>query len=402
MPNKTHLTRQEETIKEVGVQLREDDPVDLLEDQVWLNLNENKLKSYVDGQVRVYFENYTTTSLEIPSSGRLDANMSYSHYKEILDSETFTIDNMLDGVDVKIVLTNNQSDSVKKIDVTLPSATQMNNGNYWTIKSAANLERYHVWYDFDGTGLAEPVVVNSQPIRVIVTQGRKERTVLQFKNISTTGSSYFTFSNGTGGNYYVWYNINGLNVNPLGSTPGGIQVNLTTGMTASQVALATETAIDFVGGIGVQTFIGGTSLTLEANIPGASNDVQSFGTDVIQSVTKQVDGAPTTDANAIASLTANALNLTGNFSETALSNNIRITYLQPGKCDDIENADIPVGFSFLNIEQGSGPIAIAFTNSISFANYSDAVVVPSNSFRLYEIVKIGPTIVGIYNDFDIT
>ena len=401
MPNKTHLTRQEEAIKEVGIQLREDDPVDLLEDQVWLNLNENKLKSYVDGQMRVYFENYTTTSLEIPSSGRLDANMSYSHYKEILDSETFTIDNMLDGVDVKIVLTNNQSDSVKKVDVTLPSAAQMNNGNYWMIRSAANLERYHVWYDFDGTGLVEPVVVNSQPIRVIVTQGRKEKTNLLFKNISTTGSSYFTLSDSIGGSYYIWYNINGLNVNPLGSTPGGIQVNLTTGMTAAQAALATQTAINFVG-IGVTTTIVGQTLTIEANNFGSSNDIQSFGTDVIQSVTKLVDGAPTTDANAIASLTANALNLTGNFSVTALSSNMRITYLQPGKCVDIENADIPVGFSFLNIEQGSGPIAIAFTNSISFANYSDAVVVPSNSFRLYEIVKIGPTIVGIYNDFDIT
>jgi hypothetical protein len=400
MPNKTHLTRQEEAIKEVGVQLRTVDPVSPTEEQVWLNVNENKLKSFVDGQVRVYFENYTTTSIEIPSSGLMDANVSYNYYKEILDSETFTIDNILDGVDVKIMLTNNQNDSVKKVDVALPSAAQMNNGNYWIIKSAANSETYHVWYDFDGTGLAEPVVVDSQPIRVIVTQGRKEKTDLLFKNISTTGSSYFTLSDHTGGSYYVWYNINGLNVNPLGSTPGGIQVNLTTGMTAAQAALATQTAINFVG-VNVTTTIVGQTLTIEANSFGSSNDIQSFGTDVIQSVTRLVDGAPTTSQDQVASLTANALNLTSNFSATTLTNTVHITYLQPGKCDDIVNVDVPVGVSFLNIEQGSGPIAISFTNSISFANYAEAIVVPSNSVRLYEIVIIGPTIVGIYSDFDI-
>jgi hypothetical protein len=398
MPNKTHLTRQEETINEVGVQLRSSDPVSPTDNQVWLNLSENKLKSHIDGQVRVYFENYTTISQEIPVSGTLDANACYNFYKEIVEEDTFTIDNLLDGVSVKLLLTNNQTDSNRQVDVFLPSALVMTDGNYWIIRSASNSESYHVWYDFDGTGLSEPVVVDSNPVRVIVTQGRKERTDILFKTV-TTGQTYFTFADGSGNSYYVWYNVDGLNVNPIGG-PGGIQVNLTSGATASSVALATQTAINFVG-VDVTATISGGTLTIEANDFGVSADIVVTGTNVIQSATKVVDGASTTDENQVATLTAAALGLTGAFTTSVTTNTVRITYLQPGKSDDVLNESIPSGFSFVNIAEGSGPINVNFTNLISFANYNEAGIVPSSSFRFYEIIKIGPTIIGTYTDFDI-
>jgi hypothetical protein len=398
MPNKTHLTRQEETINEVGIQLRTSDPVSPTADQVWLNVTESKLKAHVDDQVRVYFENYTTASQEIVSPNILDANVCYNFYKQITQQEIFTINNLLDGVNVKILLTNSQTNSNRVVDVSLPSATSMNDGNYWLIRSAANAQSYHVWYDFDGTGLNEPIVVDSTPVRVIVTQGRKEKTDIVFKTV-TTGTSYFTFADGSGNNYYVWYNINGLNTNPVGG-PGGIQVNLSSGTTPDQAALATQTAINFVGPDVTATILGGT-LTIEANTFGTSANVTLVGANVIQSVATVVDGAATTGANQVATLTAAALNIVGVFSTLATTNTVRITYALPGKSDNIINQNIPLGFSFLNIAEGSGPTDIGFTNLISFADYSQAKIVPSSSFRLYEIVKIGSTVVGTYTDFGI-
>lgn len=406
MTTKTHLTRQEEFIDEVGIQLRDDDPVAPVSQQVWLNTFEGRLKARVGNLVRVYYDSFSTGSAPVLIDGIIDGNKCFNHYMTLTAPQEFIFQNFLDGMPVRLLLENNQTNSYRNVAVTLPASTVMNVGNYWAIKSASNVNKYHVWYDFNGTGANEPIVADSTAVRVIMTAGRKEKSTIQMLEPANSDSGMFDYVkiyNGSNTEYYIWWNVDSFGGNPFSGNSNGIVVNCTTAQTASQLATATALAINN-SGYGFSATAVGDTVTIENTLNG--NATNTFkGTTAIRpvnmvgTVATLVEGASSNTANEIATLTASALNALADFDATATADTVNVVYTSYGSADAVQNINIPTGFTSITTAQGSGPINISFPEDVKFKSTLLPNVMPPSKYRLYEFVKIGTSLLGTYNDF---
>jgi hypothetical protein len=417
MTTKTHLARQEELVPEVGIQIRADDPVSPSTEQVWLNTFENRLKARVGNVIRVFYENMDTGSLEIPPSGILDGNKSYSYYKTLTGEASFTYENLFDGVSVKMMLTNNQTNTNRVINVSLPPSSVMTVGNYWTINSAANINKYYVWYDFNGTGANQPVLFGITPLRVIMTPGRKEKTQIKVKAFTSpifSPAEYFKIYNSSNTEYYIWFNTDGYGGNPsdkpelLLTSTNGIQVNVLSTNTATQIASITASAINSSGYGFVSSSIG-DKITIENVSIGTATDLFVSNLPVPNIIVPGADtlvlvqGAPADTASDIASLTAAVLQATTKFTVTVNSGIMTITYTGAGESQAVQNIDIPSGFTASITTAGSGPININLPIDTKFEESlaSTALVVPAQKIRIYELIKLSTQTISVFKDYNI-
>jgi hypothetical protein len=398
MGTKTHLTRQEELVSEVGVQVRETDPVLPVATQIWLNTQQNRLKARVGGVVRVYDENFTTLSLPVPVSNALDFNESYNYYEEITLAKTYSIENLLDGVVGRLVLENNQVAVNRILTITFPSSAQLSDGAYWTIPSASNVRNYHVWYDFNGTGNAEPVVPNSTPIAIDMTNGVAEVSTITVKTpLSPVLGRHFKISNGNNEEYYVWWNVDGFGGDPFPGNSNGIQVAITTATSAANIAILTATAINNRN-VGFSAVPSSATITITNTMVGVADDINSTDIDIVVSTAVLVQGESPDTADEIAQFTADALVATGDFTASRAGNIVTLTYADAGVASLPNNVSIPAGFAYVVTQAGSGPIEINFALSIGFDDPDVAKVAPAQSVRVYEFVRILNNVIGSYKD----
>lgn len=411
MTSRTHIARQEEFVDEVGIQLRADDPATPTQDQVWLNTYENRLKARVGGVTRVYYDSLATGSMEVPGTNVIDGNKSYNYFKTLIAETTLTFENMHDGMPVRLLLENFQTNSYRTFIATLPPSTLMNAGNYWYFKTASNMKQYHVWYDFNGSGANEPVLLGSTPVRVIMTSGRKEKSTIKMK--SPAGNSlagmfiYAKIYNASNTEYYIWWNIDGSGGDPFppAGDPNEIMVTASSSNTAENMASLTAQAINNAG-YGFVASVSGDTVTIENASNGFANDI-SIGvsdpgastTTIIDSVAVVTQGAAPDSAEDIATLTAAAINALAEVDAVASGPDCTVTYTEYGSADAPQNGNVPSGLSFLVTAQGSGPIRVNFPVEVKFEEGLTPNVMPPLVERLYEFVKIGSSIVCTYTDF---
>lgn len=131
-------------------------------------------------------------------------------------------------------------------------------GTYFLFNSFnAGLLSYYVWYKVDGVG-ADPapggtgieIDLVSTDTDAIVAQktrealnGWQETTVLTTAASAITTGSYFTI-NSTSTAYYIWYKKDGAGTDPAPASKTGIQVDIVTDDTNTQVASKTQRAIN--------------------------------------------------------------------------------------------------------------------------------------------------------------
>lgn len=104
MTTKTHLTSQEEGIKETGIQVRSDDPSSPVDDQTWLNTSQNKMKVFKDGQTRVILVGSQAAKiLTVPT---LECESFETFFYEANSNTNFTLQNLTDGKVVNLFVKN--------------------------------------------------------------------------------------------------------------------------------------------------------------------------------------------------------------------------------------------------------------------------------------------------------
>ena len=121
------------------------------------------------------------------------------------------------------------------------------------------------------TGVAGNMTVNIAAGDAIAEQ----TTVMCYEAATLAGGEYFTLSSPTT-DYYVWYNIDGASADPAVAGMTGIEVAISSGDTALQVATSTATAIDAIGDFGA--IASNTSLTITNATAGAVADAADNGT----------------------------------------------------------------------------------------------------------------------------
>lgn len=404
MTTKTHLARQEEFVDEVGIQIRATDPATPTLDQIWLNTSENRLKARVNNITRVYYDSLQTGSSQVQADGVIDGNKAYNHFMTLLGDIDFSFQNFLDGMTVKLQLENNQANAYRIQRLTLPPSTAMSAGNYWKLNSAANVSKYHIWYDFNGTGANEPVVTNSTPVRVIMTPGRRERSTIKCKspagNSSAGMQEWVKIWNAQNTQYYIWWDVatfGGDPFPPIGSADE-IRVSVSNTQSAANVASLTAQAINN-SGFGFTATAVGDTVTVENDLNGVATSIQKLSVNMVDSVATLVEGAAPNSDTEIAALTAAQLDLLADFSATSLGAEVTITYAQFGASDQIENVNITSGFTSILQAPGSGPINVTFPSDVKFENTLQPSVVPPVKIRLYEFVKMGSSIIGTYEEY---
>ena len=121
-------------------------------------------------------------------------------------------------------------------------------------------------------------------------------------------NKYFYVSSPTD-DYYVWYNVDSTGVDPEVATRTAVEVALTAGDTAEQVATKTKTVLDALGGAGVFTVtVAGAVMTITNKVNGACIDATAENSGFTTNVTVQGDAGTaevtevTTIAEAVSSL----------------------------------------------------------------------------------------------------
>jgi len=90
-----------------------------------------------------------------------------------------------------------------------------------------------------------------------------------------TSGQYFTFQAGNNGiKYYGWYKKDGVGTDPAPAGRTGVQINITTGDTADDVALATQLAIDALSTFAATVLLNVVSVT--ASQDGEAEDAANF------------------------------------------------------------------------------------------------------------------------------
>lgn len=166
-------------------------------------------------------------------------------------------------------------------------------------------------------------------------------------------SSYFTFAAANNSTlYYVWYNKDGLGIDPALIGYTGIQINISTGDLATVIAVATRNAINAFAGVDVTCPMPITpTITITNNIDGPATDA--------------ADGTPSTGFNIEVIQRGSAEN---------------ISIVIPGSSDNIIDVDVVNGLGSLFIADGSSiwvrinRFASKTFNTIAFVDGSDTDV----------------------------
>lgn len=168
---------------------------------------------------------------------------------------------------------------------------------------------------------------------------------------SVPQSSYFElYSANDVTEYYVWYNLDAGGVDPAIGGKTGIEVAITTGQSAADVANATDTEITSAAAADFNTSVGGGTLTIENTTSGPTTDT--------------VDGATAT---------------TFGFNTVADGADSQIEILIPGSASNIIDSQTIDGLASLLLPENSSiwvridRFAQKTFNTVAFADGADTV-----------------------------
>lgn len=177
-----------------------------------------------------------------------------NHYVGSSDDTVTEPDNHNSGFTHSILRKSNL-DIPQIVKINTIAASGMTPGNYFIFHVPG--ATYNIWYRIDGAGSSP----GGSNIRVDIlstdsAQAVANKTLMAINAYTATqinclaasaitSGQYWNFNtNQTPGEYYVWYKKDGVGTDPAPGSRIGIQVDITTGQTSTQVATATITAIN--------------------------------------------------------------------------------------------------------------------------------------------------------------
>lgn len=388
LTSRKHLGKQEESVNESGVQLRSADPLTPIENQTWINTSQRKLKTRLAGSTLVLAEGEFSNAIEIPLSGIADIGLSRAHFKEVLtDYELNDIINFVEGELFYLRFDNPNISQNQIASITLESPLNINDGDYWLIDSIN--ESYYVWYNFNGSNLADPNIPNRVGIPVEVTNGRRELTEFTAASASDiTSGQYFNLNSANNSTeYYVWYNKDSLGGDPLVVGKTGIQIAIVTGDSQSDVASKTAAIINGLGDFSASS--SGNNFSVEnANI-GICTDASNVSVGGAFSINVLVQGVGADTPLFLAQQTASAINALADFSvPVPVSSTIEVTNTDDGFVTEPQDGNIGGSFSVNVTQEGSGRIQLTLPSSLLLETNQNIFVEASTS-KLLTVIPSG-------------
>lgn len=104
MAKKIHVTAVEENIRESGIQVRIDEPVTPIENQIWLNPSTGAIKTRKNGETIVVFKG-RSTSIEV-TGNTVNASLANQFYDSINSNKVYIIENLFDGEAIHLSVEN--------------------------------------------------------------------------------------------------------------------------------------------------------------------------------------------------------------------------------------------------------------------------------------------------------
>lgn len=387
MVQKTHIGYQEEGILEKGIQIRSDDPVSPIENQLWLNTVEQRLKLRKGGVSIVLIEG-TSEALEIPPSKIVDLFKSRSFFKSVSFDYDFTFENFNSGMFCNIRIDNTATAVNQITDLTFPSSANINDGDYFIVYSANDVDKFYVWFDLNGENLADPNVPDAIAVPINFTKGLAEITEITCPPASsiTSGQYFLINSGGDATEYYVWFNKDGAGGDPLLAGKSGLQVAILGTDDGDQIATKLSSALNGLTDFNSSKLFNTVSCETATNFDTTDATNVSVGGIFAINVTQQ--GIQADSAVSIASKVASELSNLSQFSApTPVTPTAVITNASAGFSSEPELGTMGVGFSFSIDTIGSGPIKLSFPSEVILDVNTDNFV-PAQKTKLYTFLRI--------------
>lgn len=122
MTTKTHITAQEEGVKETGIQIRTSDPSSPQNETTWINTVEKSLKFRLGGDTLILAKGDAIQEL---IGDTLECEKFNVFYKNISSNESFILSNLVDGQYIQLFITNTAISPVT-IDFNLDTIVDVN------------------------------------------------------------------------------------------------------------------------------------------------------------------------------------------------------------------------------------------------------------------------------------
>lgn len=388
-----HLGRQEEAIDESGVQLRMDDPANPVPNQTWINMSQNKLKTYDGTNTHILVEGEIGASIEVPPSNIMDISKSRAYHKTVTGNFTVEdITNFVEGQTIRLLVKNTNPNIAEVTSITLAAPSLIPNSSYFFINSANNVNKYYVWIDYDGLG-SNPNIVDRTGVRVLTSAGLREKSSVTIPNTgadSITSGEYFLVNSALNADeFYVWYNKESAGGSPLLPDKTGIQVAIGSLDSAEVVAEKTKDAINAVAGLSaVQT---GATITIECTAVGPTNAVANGNISGLIVDRLTVGKNPDTPVE-LATKVAAALNALPDFNVPVPSTTtITVTNTEAGFTENATNISMGTNVSVNVVTEGSGRVSVIFpSNFILDLNATEFV--EGSSSKLFQLIKLGASV----------
>lgn len=123
MATKTHLTAQEESVAESGVQMRNTEPSSPVDGQVWVRTDHRRIKAKIGSDI-VVLSKGNTASLEVTGL-TVDCSLTELFWKNIAENTILTLENILDGYGIDILVYNT---SGSQVELSISNQTKWANG----------------------------------------------------------------------------------------------------------------------------------------------------------------------------------------------------------------------------------------------------------------------------------
>lgn len=387
LTSRKHLGKQEELIDESGVQIRENDPINPVENQTWINTNQNILKTRKNNETIVLAEGTIGAALEVPPTGIMNLALSRSFFKNITaDYEITDLVNYREGVVAYLKIRNTNLKQTEITTFNFPAPTSIANGSYFLINSANNVEQFYVWLDYDGFGV-DPAIVGRTGVQVLTSAGLPEVTEITCPPASDISSGQHFLINSANDvvEYYVWFNKDLLGGDPLLSGKTSLQVVIESSDDADTVAAKVADILNALTAFSASEV--GNVVTATTSVIGATTDSVNVNVNnLVINVTQQ--GKPSDTAEDLAEKVADALDALPEFDATSAGTLTTVETTSSGFVDDAQDGNIGGAFAINVTQQGSGTVFITFPPNV-FVENSSALQIEGESENLYRFFRAG-------------
>jgi hypothetical protein len=396
MTTKTFIAKQEESVEEVAVQIRTGDPITPFEGQTWINTTQRRLKTYKSGNVLVLMSG-TPEALEIPLSGICDLIESNTFFKTINNNYSLSFANLLSGLKATVRIENTSAPVNQITDLTFPTSASIDNGDYFEIFSANEETKYYVWFDLDGQNTADPAVPDATPVPVSFTKGLVEIAEVTCPAAAsiTSGQHFLINSAGDVAQYYFWFRVDGVGVDPAVPSRTGVVVDILSTDTNTQVASKLQIAADAI--ISFSATVLSNVVEISTNAFLATTDASNVNVGGLTILVTQ-QGVAADSAIQIAQKVRAQLDPLADFSAPVpVTSTLTVTNATDGFTADPINNGI-TGFSFSVTTPGEGRIRMTFPVDVVLDDNSSPLV-PAQSTSLFSFLKIDADIFASSKDY---